>query len=93
MHTEEPQPLPEEARLHGEEVPEEVSEETDGRVYSASSIATIVSEEIGERPSGGTGVYQIPRGVPGAGGGLFSPRGPRPANREDESSEEREVEQ
>ncbi len=76
MHGAEPKVLPEEARIHGETEPEETAEE-EKFVFSVSSVSAVVTEEIGERPSGGSGVYQVPRGAPGAGGGLFSPRGPQ----------------
>ncbi len=87
FHGEEPLPLPEEARIHGQEVQTPVLEE-ERFVFSAPSAVAVVSEEIGERPSGGSGVYRIPRGAPGAGGGLFSPRGPRPASDGEDSEDE-----
>lgn len=78
IHGAEPKVLPEEARIHGEKELAETGEE-EKFVFSVSSVSAVVTEEIGERPSGGSGVYQVPRGAPGAGGGLFSPRGPRSA--------------
>ncbi len=44
---------------------------------STSSSAIVLAEEIGERQSGGTGIYKIPREAPEFGGGLFSQRGLR----------------
>ena len=68
--------LPEEERAHKRELGEPVS--VDNEVaYATASPAVVLAEEIGERPSGGTGVFRIPR-TAGSGGGLFSPRGTRP---------------
>ena len=87
LHGADPKPLPEEARLHGEESKATPDGET--LVFSGLSASTVVTEEIGERPSGGSGVYRIPRSVPGTGGGLFSPRGPQP-NKSGEDQEDGE---
>lgn len=76
IHGGEPMELPEEERAHKRELGEPVS--VDNEVaYATASPAVVLAEEIGERPSGGTGVFRIPR-TAGSGGGLFSPRGTRP---------------
>lgn len=79
IHGDEPIELPEEERAHKRELGEPVGllEDEEGVAYATTSPAVVLAEEIGERPSGGTGIYQIPRGVVGSGGGLFSPRGTR----------------
>lgn len=76
IHGGEPMELPEEERAHKRELGEPVS--VDNEVaYATASPAVVLAEEIGERPSGGTGIFRIPRAA-GSGGGLFSPRGTRP---------------
>ena len=74
MHGDIAQSLPEESRLHGEAT--EKADDGEDYAFSVSSVADTPAEEIGERPSGGSGVYEVPRGAPGSGGGMFSPRGP-----------------
>ncbi len=73
IHGEVPEELPEEIRLHQREDGEPLVA-TENNSRSTSSPALVLTEEIGERPSGGTGIYKVPRRVPG---GLFSPSGRR----------------
>lgn len=76
IHGEVPEELPEEVRLHQRE-DGELLVATENYSRSTSSPAQVLTEEIGERPSGGTGIYKVPRRAAGAGGGLFSPSGRR----------------
>lgn len=76
LNGEVPEELPEEERYHQRHEGELV-DALDGSALSSSSPSVILAEEIGSPLSGGSGIYRIPRGTPGAGGGLFSPWGTR----------------
>ncbi|MDG7001956.1 MAG: hypothetical protein JRN15_22890, partial [Nitrososphaerota archaeon] len=90
MHSEVPQPLPEEASFHAAEATGKGTSESEGGLaMSASSLSSVATGEMSGRPSGGPEVYQVPPGTPGSGGGLFSPRGPKLSRSFEDPEEEK----
>ena len=86
LHGSEPKPLPEEAKLHGNEAEGGVTLENPAS--SRSSVTAVIPQEIEEQPDGGSGANKVPRGTPGAGGGLFSPHNWKmPKGRKDSEEE------